>query len=180
VLDRASDVLNYGNILSNNQFEEKQLGAILGSPHPGDDVLKQWGALAGEAITDNGGRGNHRSYGLVGNDILCHFRENQVLQAILRFGRNDDESHVYVHTSALPEWIDAEEVNVSHFVNRQRRRIADYLRGNDSPVSRKTIIEDLSIPETTGYRAIRYLINEDLVQSIEQGGNKSSLCRWVA
>jgi len=179
VLDRADESLNYARVLSNNKFADKQLGAILGSPHPGDDILKQWGALAGESITDNGEHGVHRSYGRIGNGILRHFRENQVLQAILRFGRNEEESHVYAHTSALPEWIDAERVNVFHFTNERRRRIADYLREADSPVSRKTIIEDLNIPETTGYRAIKYFIEEDLVQSIEQGGNKPALCRWV-
>jgi len=180
VLDRASDVLNYGNILSNNDFDEKQLGAILGSPHPGDDVLKQWGALDGVSITDNDERGVNRDYGPIGNDILAHFRENNVLQAILRFGRNDDESHVYVHTSALPEWIDAEEENIGHFVNERRRRIADYLREVDSPVTRGKIIKELNIPETTVYRNIAYLNEAGFVQSIDRSGNDPAVCRWVA
>jgi hypothetical protein len=179
VLDRASDSLNHGKVLSNNKFEDKQLGAIIGSPHPSDDSLKRWGALAGESITDNGEHGVDRSYGRIGDDILRYFRENNVLQAILRFGRNEEESHVYVHTSAFPNWIDAERVNVFHFTNERRRRIADYLREADSPVSRKTIIEDLNIPETTGYRAIKYFVNEDLVQLIERGGNKPALCQWA-
>ena len=179
VLDRASDVLNYGNILSNNDFDEKQLGAILGSPHPGDDVLKQWGALDGVSITDNDERGVNRDYGPIGNDILGHFRENQVLQAILRFGRNDDESHVYVHTSALPEWIDAEKEGIGYFINERRRRIADYLREVDSPVTRGKIIEELNIPETTVYRNIAYLNEAGFVQSIDRGGNDPAVCRWV-
>jgi hypothetical protein len=36
-------------------------------------------------------------------------RENEVLQAVMRFGRDAGGATVYVHTGALPEWVERDE-----------------------------------------------------------------------
>jgi hypothetical protein len=180
VLDRASESLNYAEVLSNNTFADKQLGAVLGSPHPGDDVLKQWGALAGEAITDNGKRGRRRSYGPIGNDILRHFRESQVLQAILRFGRNDDDSDVYVHTSALPEWIDAKREYPGYFDGELKRQVVDYLRSTDRPITRPELIDETGISKSHVYEVVDELKEAEFVRLTDGVGNEGKQCRWVA
>ena len=179
MLDRASESLNYGNILSNNDFEDKQLGAILGSPHPGDDVLKQWGALAGEAITDNDERGVRRDYGPTGNDILRHFRENQVLQAILRFGRNGDDSDVYVHTSALPEWLDAKREYLGYFDGELKRQVVDSLRSTDRPITRPELVDETGISKSHVYEVVDELKEAKFVQLTDGTAKGGKGCRWV-
>lgn len=45
-------------------------------------------------------------YGSFGNAILHGMREQEVLQAVMRFGRDKKGATVYVHTAALPEWVE--------------------------------------------------------------------------
>jgi DNA-binding transcriptional ArsR family regulator len=107
---------HYGNLKGSNKFARTRVGIVAGSPHYGDDYIKRWSALAGESaqeVYDKDGvrlKGMAQDFGDYGNRILHGMRENEVLQAILRFGRDGGGATVYVHTAALPEWVERDGV----------------------------------------------------------------------
>jgi DNA-binding transcriptional ArsR family regulator len=107
---------HYGNLKGSNKFARTRVGIVAGSPHYGDDYIKRWSALAGESAQeayDKDGvrlKGMAQDFGDYGNRILRGMRENEVLQAILRFGRDGGGATVYVHTAALPEWVERDGV----------------------------------------------------------------------
>lgn len=111
---------HYGNLKGSNKFAETRLGVIIGSPHPpeGEAVIR-WGAIDGVAISrkeDENGRvtkGMNLDFGGYGNALFRDVVEKEVLQAIMRFGRTPSDGEkgatVYVHTSRLPWWVEADE-----------------------------------------------------------------------
>lgn len=110
--DSSNAALNYATVRSSNEFANEPLGIVSGAPSPGDDVIQRWAALCGYAAepttTDNG-----KSYGEQADRIFQYFVHHQVVQAILRFGRDEDVwrnegTTVYVNTTALPDWFDAD------------------------------------------------------------------------
>ncbi|MBV0924604.1 hypothetical protein KTS45_10380 [Halomicroarcula limicola] len=114
----ASRTENYGNLKGSNSFGTTRLGIVLGNPHPGDDVVKKWGALAGYSVERHEGTsGKDTDYGYFGNRVMEALIRNEVLQAVMRFGRKEVEGEkgatVYVHTSALPDWVEPEKRIVS-------------------------------------------------------------------
>jgi hypothetical protein len=109
----STNCSHYGEIKGSNEFagEDIQVGVILGSPHPGDDEVKLLAGLDGTAYSTElvedkeGGHEYKRSTtNSEGEPYLRNFRENRVAQAVLRFGRIDG-AVVFVHTSAIPEWM---------------------------------------------------------------------------
>jgi hypothetical protein len=107
---RLDDVVaeweNFGNLTGANDLGEHRLGAILGSQHYGDDAVERFAALAGEEVdTDRaGGRGAELEYGSdLANAYLAHMRDDQVMQAALRFTRGESGATVVARTSALRE-----------------------------------------------------------------------------
>jgi len=105
---RLDDVVaaweHYGNVTGANDLGDHRLAAILGSQHYGDDAIERFCALAGEEVdtTRDGGRGAALDYGSeLGNTYLQHMREDQVMQAALRFARGDSGATVVARTSAL-------------------------------------------------------------------------------
>ncbi|WP_246988416.1 hypothetical protein [Halorientalis marina] len=106
---------HYRNIKGSNEFEgdEVQIGVIIGSPHPGPDELRLLAGLNGDIFdtevveeTRDGHHYSRREPVSEAEPYLNHVRENSVAQAILRFGRQDGAT-VFVHTSAVPEWMHA-------------------------------------------------------------------------
>ena len=138
------EMTNFANVLSSNDFSQKVVGVILGCPHPGDQVLKRWGAYAGHTIEADG-KGIDRAYGKFGNEIYEHFVHNQVLQAVLRFGRDTSvgDATVYVSTAALPDWVGINEnVEPTLFNTENKRAVADFLRGRGNRGATKQEIAD--------------------------------------
>lgn len=103
-MNRIGKREHYGNLKGTNKFSQTRVGVILGSPHYGDKYLERWGALAGERI-ERQNKGMDLDYGNFGNQILQSMREGEVLQALMRFGRDGEGATVYVVTGALPEWV---------------------------------------------------------------------------
>jgi len=104
--DIVADWEHFGNLTGANDLGEHQLAAVLGCQHYGDDAVERFAALAGEAVdTDrDSGRGAALDYGTpVANTYLDHMREDQVMQAVLRFARGDSGATVVARTSALRE-----------------------------------------------------------------------------
>ncbi len=110
-------VRHYSTIKSSNEFKKESVGVVAGTPHPGDDVVEIWAGLQGQAVTPQN-KGENKTFGEFGDKIFQHFAHNQVVQAVLRFGRDksvwDNEGvTVYVSSSALPKWFDVnKEINI--------------------------------------------------------------------
>lgn len=114
----ASKTENYGNLKGTNDFGTVRLGIVLGNPHPGDGVVEKWSALVGRSAKRREGTyGKETDYGYFGNRVMQGLVHNEVLQAAMRFGREEQDGKkgatVYVHTSALPEWVEPEKRIVS-------------------------------------------------------------------
>ena len=103
-------VRNYARVRSSNAFKNEPVGAVFGSPFPGDDLVKRWAGFTFEAV-DPSGEGEQKEFDTdFGDAVFQHFSGMQVLQAMLRFGRSNsiidgDGSRVYVSTHALPDWV---------------------------------------------------------------------------
>lgn len=95
---------HYGDLKGSNVFKSSRRGVVSGSPHYGDKYVQWWGALAGKTVK-RAEDGTGSVYGPFGDKVLHHFRENEVAQAALRFGRDGRGAVVYLNTSAIPEWI---------------------------------------------------------------------------
>lgn len=108
----------YNNLKGTNEFKSARLGVVIGSRHLGDGHLKKWAAFMNEAtgreVGENGAvsRGSELHYTGVGDELLEGMRENETLQAVMRFGRDGDGATVYIHTGALPDWVECEQLNL--------------------------------------------------------------------
>lgn len=101
--DDISAIGHYGNVTGSNAMGELNLGVVLGCQHFGDYTVEKWAALAGEQVSRTG-RGEALDYGCpTGNTYLKHMRQDQTLQAVLRFGRDEEGAIVFAHTAALHE-----------------------------------------------------------------------------
>ena len=109
---------HYNNLKGMNEFGTERLGIVLGNPHPGDDEIKKWAALAGKSaerkeIDGKPLTGNDTDYGPFGNEVMHTLVHDEVLQAAMRFGREREDgvrgATVYLHTSALPSWLPVEK-----------------------------------------------------------------------
>jgi hypothetical protein len=102
-------------------------------------------------------------FGPVGNDILQGTRENEVLQAAMRFSRRirDEEIRVYVYTSAIPEWVQPEvwETNITHWNDGKgiEQVVEALMRGDKWENDRRTTKEvEATVEELYGDSAIGY------------------------
>jgi hypothetical protein len=125
-LNQTSGVEHFGNIRGSNDYLSNRLAVVLGSPHFGDTYVEKWCALFGRETTRKG-KGSDLTYSGAGSEILQQMREQSVAQAIMRVGRDGDGASVYVHTSAIPEWMPvtqaAESVEVRKWTKKQRKII---------------------------------------------------------
>lgn len=121
--NRVSDnhqALHYSIVKSSNEFETESLGVVAGMPFPSDDLVRIWAGFCGEAVevTGNGDDELTKSFGEFGDRIYRHFAHNQVVQAVLRFGRDEtvyenEGATVYLSTHAVPDWFDVDaDLNV--------------------------------------------------------------------
>ncbi|WP_049987980.1 hypothetical protein [Halobellus rufus] len=143
---------HYGNLKGLNTLDGVESALIIGSPQPSDHEIQKWAALAGspavpaEDEEGNRLRGNKLDFGDVGNDILRGFRDNEVLQAAMRFRRqvdeSDNETRVYIYSNAIPEWVRPEVWDVDI-------RRWDDGRGMSQVVSVLTSGEDWGTREST-------------------------------
>jgi len=114
-LNKLTDTTeHYSNLKGMNKFGEERLGIVLGNPQPSDDEVEKWAALAGESAkrkSINGEKttGKDTDFGQFGNRVMHTLTHDEVLQAAMRFGREETDgvrgATVYVHTSAVPPWL---------------------------------------------------------------------------
>lgn len=109
---------HYNRLKGMNRFGTERLGIVLGNPHPGDDEIEKWAALAGESakrkeVNGEPVTGDATDYGSFGNEVMHTLIHDEVLQAAMRFGREREDgvrgATVYLHTSALPSWLPVEK-----------------------------------------------------------------------
>jgi hypothetical protein len=102
-LDAHADaVVNYENMKGSDALGDHQVAAILGSCHFSDTEPEKWALLAGESAGRGDTRGDTLDYGSdVANAYLRNMREDHTMQAILRAGRNGDDTVIFAHTAAL-------------------------------------------------------------------------------
>ncbi|WP_273837629.1 helix-turn-helix domain-containing protein [Halococcus sp. PRR34] len=145
VLHHADEYRNFASVKSSNAFRESTLGAVLGSPHPGDETFKRWGAFMGLPIRRLGDnspddKGPNLEYGRTGDEIYQHYVHNQVLQSILRFGRDGQEAHVLVTSMCTPSWVEPEPLTMTTF-NGADRRVIGCLRDTDGRTQSEIVDE---------------------------------------
>jgi hypothetical protein len=157
---------HYGNITGSNALGDLNLGIVLGCRHFGDAVVEKWAALAGETV-EHTGKGVDLDYGSeTANTFLQHMREDQTLQAILRFGRDKEGAVVFAHTAALAESLpvvgDGAVVKAFSEGTKEVARAAKTYRGqefgvgdidDDVECSRRTVQRALSDLADLGYLA---------------------------
>jgi len=94
---------NYGNVTGDNDLGEHTLAAILGTQHYGDGAVEYLAALGGEEVR-RAGYGMALDYGSdLANAYLGHMREDQLMQAALRFTRGESGALVVCRTAAVRE-----------------------------------------------------------------------------
>jgi hypothetical protein len=99
---------NYAKVKSSNDFAEEPLGFVSGSPFPSDDIVTYWCGLCGETTEPVRQNGTLDGFTGFGNEVYHHFTHHEVVQAILRFGRelpDDTKVTVYINTEAIPNWL---------------------------------------------------------------------------
>jgi hypothetical protein len=129
----SHDFMTHGMVKSNNDATGADALHVCASTHPGDAVIKKWGALTGEAVRRKRGT---KGTGLVyqpreiGDVLHNHFVHDKITQAILR-GRkghpDDDGAVVVVNTEAVPEWFEPDRKLSGSLRSKKRRNAVRYL-----------------------------------------------------
>jgi hypothetical protein len=149
---------HYGDITGSNALGNHNLGIVLGSRHYGDAPVEKWAALAGETVTREG-KGANLDYNCpIGNEFLTYMREDETLQAILRFGRDEEGAVVFAHTSALADCLPVvAEGQVVKTFTANGRAITDVARQyRDEPFEISDLVEEVDCSRET----IRRTLNE--------------------
>jgi|GEM_PF-497776 len=170
VLDPIGKDEHYGNLKGSNQFENERVGIVAGSQHYGDDYVERWGALAGQSVERGDGKGMDLDYGEFGNKVLRQMREHEVLQAVLRFGRNEFPTTVYVHTAALPEWVPVEARGEIKRWSKGTREVVKVLESNAPDKWRTSdVAEKVSIEPRTVRDRLHELADDGYVERRQEG-----------
>jgi len=190
--------LNYGMIKSSNEFEKESSGVVAGMPFPSDSLIKIWGGLCGQTVEVSEEDDGKRSFGEFGDKIYRHFAHHQVVQAVLRFGRDEtvydnEGATVYVSTEALPEWFEIDTEVEIRAKTKESAVIAKLFEVSESadrpPLAFETVStlyekidEDQVFPDITkkGTRnALERLSSTDHVDVREDTGeNGADIYRW--
>jgi hypothetical protein len=108
IIDTERPSMNFAQTKSSNEFDDEEIGIVLGSTHYGDGSIKEECALHGESVERvSNTKGNNLRYTTeLGNEVLESQRESEVFQATMRYGRKPDKNPTtFVHSSSLPDWV---------------------------------------------------------------------------
>lgn len=109
-------------------------------------------------------------YGEFGNKALRNMREHEVLQAVLRFGRNEFPTTVYVHPAALPEWVPVEAEGKIDRWSKGTREIVEVLESDASDEWRTAdVAEQVSISERHVRTNVDKLVESGHVEKRKDG-----------
>jgi predicted transcriptional regulator len=115
-------------------------------------------------------------YGEFGNKVLRHMREHEVLQALLRFGRDGDGANIYVHTAALPEWVPVEAEGHIERWSKGTEAVVEVLEA-DAPDEWRTadVAEQVAISERQVRTNLKKLAESGYVERRKEGRGST----WV-
>jgi len=160
---------HYGNLKGTNKLDGHNPVLIIGSPQQSDHVIQKWAAIRGHSATratDESGndfKGTKLDFGPIGNDVLQGTRENEVLQAAMRFSRHirEEEIRVYVYSCAIPEWVQPEvwETNIIHWNDGKgiEQVVQALMQGDEWRIASRTTKEvEATVGELYGDSAIGY------------------------
>ena len=158
--DATAETAHYGDLKGSNALSDRRLAALLGCQHYSDVFVERWAALAGEEVHRTG-RGSDLDYhSEIGNDLLRHMQDDQVMQVALRFGRDTGGALVFAHTAALrPDLPVVAEGQVVESFSKGAQATADALGQLAS--SRKVTISDVVDvhPDPPERRTVRRHLN---------------------
>jgi hypothetical protein len=100
---KTSALAHFWDVAGRNDLGTNKTGVVLGAPHPGDDTIERAALLAGETV-DPEGHGIGKDYNsALANEYLAHAWQDQLTQAVHRFGRDEDGAIVFVHSAAVDD-----------------------------------------------------------------------------
>jgi hypothetical protein len=118
----------------------------------------------------------------LGNTVYKHFVHKQVLQAVLRFGRDTsvNKAIVYVNTAALPDWVEVDNRAIQNIFNTgNKRAVADFLQTCGSGGATKQEIADgVDVSVRTVERHLVDLQRTSRVEIVDNPGPKKSSFVW--
>lgn len=176
--DYVDRVMNFAQVRSSNDFGNEHLGLVTGSRHYGDEYIKRWGAYLGEGITPTVTTVQQwsRTYGAVGNAIHDHLH-HQTLQDVLRFGRNQQPTTVYVNTSALPSWVPTKtNLNFPRFGKNRRDVIQVLKKKGSAGASVAELADETDLSKDGARKAGEYLVQQRLAEICELQGYSNVFC----
>jgi|APHM01.1.fsa_nt_gi hypothetical protein len=152
-------VRNYARVRSSNAFEHESTGAVFGSPFPGDDLVERWAGFTRETANATGSGEDKDFSTAFGNAVYHHFAHKQVLQAVLRFGRDnagtDEMTTVYVVTKALPDWVPTVEINSADKTTAVVRALRNVAQLHSHPARQyeiaSTLADKITQSQAAGY-----------------------------
>jgi len=160
--NRAAEAVNtwenYGNLKGSNELAGHHLGVLLGCQHFGDREVEKMAAFAGEEITRNG-YGTALDYDSgIANTYLKHMREDQVMQAILRFARDERGALVFAHTAALRK--DLPVVGEGQVIKSWSETAAKIARAWRRQPTEEFTISDVADAADVSRRQVRRVLSE--------------------
>lgn len=194
------NALNYGMVKSSNIFEEEKLGVVAGMPFPSNDLVRIWAGFCGQPveISESNEDDGTKSFGELGDKIYQHLAHHEVVQAVLRFGRDEsvyehDGATVYISTEALPEWFEVdteldvqsnekESAVLAKLFNIYQSEEHNSLAFRTVSKLHEMIDENESFPDISkrGVRnALEKLSSRDhVILSEDRGANRADMYRW--
>jgi len=143
ITDYIDESLNFAKVLSSNKFKDKQLGFVTGMRNYGDEYILKWGCYLNKDVSiDRSSKDTNIQFGNESFDVFPLYR-NLTLQDVLRFGRNTEQTTVYVNTSGLPSWVPTRKVDLQVH-NSGERQIISFLEekgsmgGNTTEITKNT------------------------------------------
>jgi hypothetical protein len=187
------DSVNFARAVGTNEFGDRELAIIWGSPHFGDGFVKRaaaicgdtgavpvrWESEGGEPLREHepgASRVETRWSTETAQEIYENMTEGSVLQALMRVGRSSDaEATVYCHTSAVPRdvpaWRPAEGEAVRRLNGGERevaRTILDEF-GTGEGVTARDVTRLAGCSRATVYRAVSGLVDAGVLEPAGTG-----------
>lgn len=168
----VDDPMYFGNLLGSNRLKHKHVGVVTHGCHYGDDFVRRWCAFAGEEF-EREGRGTELSYGEFGDTVL-EYMNLQVLQAVLRFGRDDSPTWVYVDTGTpLPEWVPVTDYG-DFRLKDGRRQVLKAIADAGEEFAASDISEQVNI----GKRQVQNHLNDIEEEGLVRGEKRGRTYTW--
>jgi len=180
-------VTHYGMEESVNEFEDEEVGLVLGCISPNDDDIKDWIALLDkeakplreadnpELNPSSGGQiwvGSNRD---IAHELIFDIRERHVLQAVGRFARSpsdfDDGATVYVFTNVLPDqWVDREIADVDILTEKQLEML-EIIADSEDGMTASEVADEIDVTERYVYDLVEHHRGTEWLNVIEGAGS---------